>query len=114
MDNTEQMSEWIEWEIENKGYLQDKKLVKMEYPKNAAHAHCELCWARFGYYPGDLMQGYFECESHSWICEDCYHLFKQYFRWSIQSNSIMHNAIKGNQGDGSMIDNGTTGAASLR
>ena len=65
MDHAEQISKWIEWERKNKGYLYDKKLVKKEYPVNDSHEHCELCWARFGAYAGDLKQGYFECESQS-------------------------------------------------
>jgi len=83
MDHAEQISKWIEWERKNKGYLYDKKLVKKEYPVNDSHEHCELCWARFGAYAGDLKQGYYECESQSWICEDCYHLFLKYFNWIV-------------------------------
>ena len=83
MDNTEQLSAWIEWEIKNKEYLYNKKIEKKEYPINAGHAHCELCWARFGNYEGDLKQGFYECESQSWICEECYSIFQEYFNWTI-------------------------------
>ena len=82
MDNEEQISKWIEWEIKNKNYLYGKKVEKKEYPMNAEHTHCELCWARFGNYAGDLKQGFFECESQSWICDDCYNIFRKHFKWT--------------------------------
>ena len=82
MDNKEQISKWIEWEIKNKNYLYGKKVEKKEYPMNVEHTHCELCWARFGNYAGDLKQGFFECESQSWICDDCYNIFRKHFKWT--------------------------------
>lgn len=82
MVNAEQISEWIEWETKTKNYLYDKRIEKKDYPTNLEHTHCELCWARFGNYAGDLKQGYYECESQSWICENCYNIFREYFRWT--------------------------------
>ena len=81
MDHAVQVSEWIEWATTNRGYLHDKILVKKAYPTNAAHTHCELCWARFGSCDDDLKQGYFEQESESWICMDCYSVFQERFHW---------------------------------
>lgn len=83
MEHTEQILKWIEWETKNKAYLYDKKIIKKDYPSDVDHAHCELCWARFGSSDGDLRKGYFERESQSWICEDCFTVFRDYFRWRI-------------------------------
>lgn len=74
--------EWYILEYESKDYLHNKTLVYRPFPFGYMnHDHCELCWARFSKYKEDLQSGYFERESNSWICEECYENFKNLFRW---------------------------------
>lgn len=79
--NDKKIEEWIEWEKQSKDYLYDKKLVYLSYPDSLDHEHCELCWARFGNNAQELTSGYYEPDSKSWICEECYQRFKNVFRW---------------------------------
>ena len=76
--------EWFILEFEEKVYLHNKSLLHSEFVDNSpgAHDHCELCWARFSTRPEDLQFGYFEKDSNSWICPDCYNNFKNLFGWN--------------------------------
>ena len=56
----------------------------MEYSKEKGeHDHCELCWARFSNYSEDLHSGYYEKESKSWICPECYEAAATLFSWTV-------------------------------
>ena len=75
---------WYIEEYEEKDYLHDRKLQHREYlDKLPNHEHCELCWNRFSEYEEDLQSGYYEIESKSWICKNCYDNFKELFRWKL-------------------------------
>lgn len=78
--------EWIEWDYQSKPYLHDRKLQKRQFTcPTIEHDHCELCWARFSSYPEDLHEGYFEPNSKSWICGDCFERCKERFGWTVKA-----------------------------
>ena len=78
------MKEWYMEEYEEKTYLHNKELVVQRFPDiDGEHDHCELCWNRFSKYPGDLHEGYYEPDSKSWICGECFKQFHELFGWTI-------------------------------
>lgn len=78
-------NEWYLVEYERKTYLHKKVLSFKAFPGlEGEHDHCELCWARFSKYPGDLQNGYFEPLSKSWICADCYNELAPLFGWTVE------------------------------
>lgn len=77
--------EWYLHEYEDKTYLHKKVLSFKSFPgAEGTHDHCELCWARFSKYPGDLQSGYYEPVSKSWICSDCYNELAPLFGWTVE------------------------------
>lgn len=75
-------NEWYIDEYNEKPYLHNKELIPKKYSnKLPEHDHCELCWATFSENPNDLQAGYYERNSKSWICNDCYNSFKKLFGW---------------------------------
>ena len=78
--------EWYLLEYEQKTYLHKKELIAKSYPgTEGMHDHCELCWSRFSKYFEDLQSGYYESQSQSWICPDCYSKYASLFEWTIAS-----------------------------
>jgi len=49
------------------------------------HEHCEFCWAKFmtGDYPDVLHSGYCTLDLHHWICDPCFHDFRDMFQWTL-------------------------------
>ena len=77
---------WQLEEYQQKQYLHDKLLVLKLYDgKDGEHEHCELCWDRFSLDPTDAHKGYFEEESKSWICEECFQDFRKLFGWKLKT-----------------------------
>ena len=77
------MKEWYMEEYEEKTYLHKKELITKRFlAADGDHAHCELCWAKFSRYPGDLPDGYYEPDSRSWICGECFKQFHELFGWT--------------------------------
>ncbi len=75
--------EWYTWDYNTKTYLHNKILQFKNFSSvNHAHDHCELCWARFSDLHRDIHSGYYEKESKSWICNDCYAKLKDIFGWT--------------------------------
>jgi hypothetical protein len=71
-------------------YLKDVTLVRRvyrPYPKDPSwdHDHCAFCSAKFMVedYPDVLHEGYSTEDEYYWICEDCFHDFREYFGWKI-------------------------------
>ncbi len=69
-------------------YLKGVNLVKRtyrRYPKDPTwdHDHCKFCHAKFMVenYPDVLHEGYSTEDEYYWICENCFHDFKEYFEW---------------------------------
>ncbi len=53
--------------------------------KLGEHSHCELCWAVISNIddPEYFNEGYFCCETHVWLCKQCFQDFAQRFGWRI-------------------------------
>lgn len=79
--------EWYEWAYTTKKYLHHVQLIHKHYPDNASdHVHCEICWAKISSHPKDLHDGYYDKQSQSWICDDCFHSLKNLFGWQEAPN----------------------------
>lgn len=79
----EEKKKWIEWNLNKIPLLRGKKIVRKKFPLSMDHAHCEFCWEKFGN-GGDLDDRYCVDKTNIWICEDCYDIFNEYFRWQIE------------------------------
>lgn len=78
-------NEWYLWAYEKKTYLHNKVLsFKSFNDSERTHTHCEVCWARFSKHPSDLQNGYYESQSESWICSECYNELASLFGWIIE------------------------------
>ena len=76
---------WYLEEYEEKTYLHNKVLYIRDYTEELPeHDHCELCWARFSKSPGDHCTGYFEEQSNSWICNNCFQELAKLFGWQVE------------------------------
>ena len=83
-DLSEDIQKWLDWDLRTKPFLYNKSLKYSNYTVTDDHDHCRFCWARFSLYmEGDLTAGYYEEESDSWICEECYEIYKPYFHWEL-------------------------------
>lgn len=53
------------------------------------HSHCELCWAVISDIddPEYFNEGYYCCETHVWLCKQCFQDFAQRFGWRIVKNN---------------------------
>lgn len=79
--------EWYEWAYNTKKYLHNVQLIHKQYfgdPND--HVHCEICWAKISSQAKDLHDGYYDKQSKSWICDDCFNLLKDLFGWQETSN----------------------------
>ena len=82
-------NEWYLEEHKNKVYLHNKILVLKPYNGlEGTHNHCEVCWARISKYQCDLQRGYFEPESGSWICPECFDELASLFGWEIEQPDV--------------------------
>ena len=80
---------WYIAQYEDLTYLHNQsvelKNFKEAFSSNPQeHRHCEMCWAKFGFFEGDNHLGYYEENSGSWICQDCYENFKDLFGWRLK------------------------------
>ena len=64
-------------------YLYQKKLVFSRFfpHGDVDHVHCEFCFSKFSNEPEDLHDGYCTLDQYYWICNECYHDFKDMFQW---------------------------------
>lgn len=67
-------------------YLFRKKLTKMRFAPSMEidHTHCAFCWEKFGV--SDVMSrtGYKTTEGNWWICNSCFHDFKDNLEWTVE------------------------------
>jgi hypothetical protein len=61
------------------------------------HDHCEFCWQRFaepdaGY--SDSVEWGYVAEDFYWVCEECFHDFKQRFRWTVMDETSSAPEVK--------------------
>ena len=81
MENSKQISEWIDWELKSKEYLYNKHVIQKDYTDTNNHDHRELCLATFSVGEKGIKRGYYEPQSKSWICEECFRVFRDKFCW---------------------------------
>ena len=73
---------WYDWAYNTKSYLHGITLQYKSFPEiRNDHVHCEMCWDRISNLQGDLHGGYYDKESNSWICKDCFTELKGAFHW---------------------------------
>ena len=78
-------NEWYLWAYETKTHLHNKVLsVKAFHGADGDHDHCEICWNTFSKHSCDLQEGYYEPQSKSWICPNCYNAFAPLFGWTVE------------------------------
>lgn len=80
-----------EWRLQSQeSFLKGMKLIKKEYKKYSDtwdHDHCAFCFDKFFEAPGYLHEGYATEDEYYWICETCFHDFKERFEWVIVEDS---------------------------
>ena len=66
-------------------YLLGEKLLKIVFyhTNGSDHVHCDFCWAKFSEHEGDLREGYATFDGEHSVCEECFHDFREKFRWEI-------------------------------
>ena len=80
-----------DWRLQGQErYLQRATLVHRRYRrplKNPSrdHDHCEFCWAKFMVedYHDVLHEGCATEDDYRWICDKCFHDFKDMFDWKL-------------------------------
>ena len=67
-------------------YLMNKKIIKNTFTLKGQrdHAHCAFCWEKFGEDEDAVQKGYSTPDEYYWICEQCFHDFKEMFCWEIE------------------------------
>ena len=48
------------------------------------HDHCAFCWAKFAEASDCLHEGYSTENRYYWVCEECFHDFKERFGWRVK------------------------------
>ncbi len=85
------MADAGDWRLQGQeGYLTGVTLVHRRYRLNPTnpnweHDHCEFCWAKFSVddAPDVIHQGYATEDDYRWICEPCFEVFRDIFRWKV-------------------------------
>ena len=49
------------------------------------HEHCDFCSEKFSIREEDLHKGYCTQDKRHWICQKCFHDFKEMFGWEVIS-----------------------------
>ena len=81
----------IDWRITNQmNYLYRAALKKAVFSRTATndHEHCEFCWNKFSEERGLLHSGYCTLDQYRWICEQCFHDFKDQFEWAVVDDTV--------------------------
>jgi hypothetical protein len=86
------MAEDKDWRLTNQeSYLIGVSLIHRRYAPAAGndHDHCSFCWDKFMAegYPDVLHDGYATIDSSHWICDQCFHDFRERFRWQLISDA---------------------------
>ena len=77
-----------DWRVTDQAeYLMAVKLIHCKFTsKIREHDHCEFCGIKFSEHDDDLREGYCTLDKYYWICDQCYHDFKDYFKWELKLN----------------------------
>ena len=69
----------IEHALETKEYLRGThwqwKAFQPTFP--ADHSFCVFCWSRVSTFDEDMHEAYFEAQTESYCCNDCFELFSE-------------------------------------
>ncbi|HEY2711223.1 MAG TPA: hypothetical protein VGI60_01815 [Chthoniobacterales bacterium] len=84
-----------DWRLQGQEkHLMDVSLVHRpyrRYTKNPEwdHDHCAFCWAKFMVedYPDVLHEGYATPDDYHWVCDQCFHDFRERFHWQVVDDS---------------------------
>lgn len=75
MSISDYKSDW-RWRGQDK-YLNGAVFERAKFIQNDGdHAHCALCWAKFGFNEDDLKEGWREEGGKHWLCDGCFTDFK--------------------------------------
>ena len=67
-------------------YLENEELVYHSYTPydlKRDHDHCEFCMEKFQLDNNNMRYGYSIKDNYTWIYEQCYHDFKEMFKWKV-------------------------------
>lgn len=75
--------EWRLWQ--QRPWLQRAKIKYAVFhaTERNDHEHCEFCWEKISEFPETQHAGYCTLDEHYWICETCFHDFKEMFEWTL-------------------------------
>jgi hypothetical protein len=81
-----------DWRLQGQEkFLNDVVLQRKKYQRFREgwdHDHCEFCGAKFSLeIPDSHEVGFATLDNYHWICDSCFHDFKDLFRWKVQSSS---------------------------
>ena len=83
-----------DWRIMGQeGYLLDKELLYIQFDRSICiedYDQCEFCWKCFDEDKDQIQYAYFEPIGKKWICQDCFNDFKEYFHWTVHSETEMN------------------------
>ena len=79
-------------------YLRGLTFAKRKYKRYSEqwdHDHCEFCWSKFceesskeATRGGCFTDGYATLDSYRWICETCFHDFREKYRLKLGSPKL--------------------------
>lgn len=75
-----------DWRLNGQeAYLLHKKLKRQKFKSKGLydHDHCSFCWDKFSEHEADLGVGYCTEDEYYWICDSCFHDFKEKFGWNV-------------------------------
>ena len=83
-----------DWRLQGQeNYLIGKTLVYKKYADritSSDHDHCEFCSEKFSEVISEcLTEGYTTTDDYHWICKNCYHDFKNDFRWTVCNQQVI-------------------------
>lgn len=89
-----------DWRLVNQeNYLKDKLVTKANFNETEScdHVHCAFCWEKIGKGLDMVHSGYRVVDGPWWICDTCFHDFKESFGWILEPKDDSD----GSTGDGS-------------
>lgn len=75
-----------DWRLKDQmTYLYGKKIKYAVFHQKGRndHEHCEFCWEKISELPKTQHAGYCTLDGQRWICEACFHDFKDMFQWIV-------------------------------
>jgi hypothetical protein len=78
-----------DWRLQGQEkYLMDAVFARKQYARFSDewdHDHCEFCGAKFSLEASEALQvGYATSDNYRWVCDGCFHDFKDKFGWKVE------------------------------